>query len=270
MKLHRYQPLLAVLALGLLTGVASAAPKTKIKERGKITLDVALQPAAAAPAGATASATIAINKPKLNQRGTATLILTTSGLLTGDYGVDAVLKGGLAPVHIGDFNVPPPAVVDPVPFPPVSLAIPSDVDASLIASLTVSDSSPALIFEGDATVTSVDWQYLANVPVTGDVQAPGSGKGKGPKVKAPFGHLISQSTVKAGVETKRHFLWVAHRAPADTELTINVDGVAVGTVTSTKNGKVMFHEMPEPVVLRDIQLITLTDGSGAIVMKAVF
>jgi hypothetical protein len=93
---------------------------------------------------------------------------------------------------------------------------------------------------------------------------------KGAKSKRVSGHLISQSTVKGGVETKRHFLWVAFGAPADTELTINVDGVAVGTVTSTAKGKVMFHEMPESVVLRDVQSITLTDSLAAVVMQADF
>jgi hypothetical protein len=39
---------------------------------------------------------------------------------------------------------------------------------------------------------------------------------------------------------------------------------------STKQGKVMFHEMPETVVLRDMNLVTLTDALGAVVMQADF
>jgi hypothetical protein len=271
MKTHLFKPLLALLTIGFFTDVASAAPKSNVKERGKIELSVALAPTADAPAGATASATITIDKPKFHKSATATLVLTTSGFLADSYGIDALLKDGVTSVHIGDFEVAAPATVDPVPDAPITFVIPETTDATLIASLSISNSTPAVIFEGDATETSINWQYLANVRVTGDVVAGASnGKGKGPKTKSPFGHLISQSAVKAGVETKRHFLWVAFGAPADTELTINVDGVEVGTVTSTGKGKVMFHEMPEEVVLRDVQLITLTDGTGAVVMKAQF
>jgi hypothetical protein len=269
MKLHLYQPLLTILALGLLTGVSSAAPKSNVKERGKIEMAVAFEPTAATPTGVTASATITIDKPKFHKPATSTLTLTSSGFPAGDYGIDALLKDGTTAVHLGDFAVAPVATVDPVPDEPITFTIPETVDATLIASLSISDSATVLILEGEATATLENWQYLANVRITGDVEIVNA-KGKGPKVKGPSGHLISQSTIKAGVETKRHFLWVGFGAPAETELTINVDGEVVGTVTSTKKGKVMFHEMPEPVILRDVQLITLTDDSGAIVMKARF
>jgi hypothetical protein len=53
-------------------------------------------------------------------------------------------------------------------------------------------------------------------------------------------------------------------------LTLNVDGVAVGTIMSSKQGKVMIQEIPETVVLRDMKSVTLTDALGVVVMKADF
>lgn len=269
MKLPR-KPILSFLILGLLTAIASAGPKSNIKERGKIEMEATLAPTAAAPPGIAASVAISIEKAKFHKAATSTLTLTTSGFVAGNYGIDALLNDATTSVHLGDFAVAPVDPVNPVPDEPITLIIPGAMDATLIASISISDSTPAVILEGDTTATSVDWQYLANVPVTGPAPLVNAGKVHGPRKKGPFGHLISQSTIKAGVETKRHFLWVAFGAPADTELTINVDGMVVGTVTSTAKGKVMFHEMPEPIILRDVESITLTDGSGVIVMQAAF
>jgi hypothetical protein len=270
MKLHSLS--LAACALIFATAVASAAPKSQIKERGEIHLTATLQPAADAPAGVTATADIVIKKTKFNQAGTASLTLTTSGFLVGDYSIDGLLDPAAPPVHLGDFSVGAIDPVNPVPDEPITLAISSTIDATLLTSISISDSTPKVILEGEVTATAVNWMYLANVQVTGPapVGTSSNGKAHGPKPKAARGHVISQSTVKNGVETKRHFLWVAFGAPANTELTINVDGVEVGTVTSTKNGKVMFHEMPADVVLRDVKLITLTDGDVALVMQAQF
>jgi hypothetical protein len=270
MHLHTCKPLLVLLALGCFTGATTAAPKSHIKERGTIEMEVALEATVDAPAGVAASALITIHKPKFHRPATATLTLTTSGFPAGEYSIDALIKGGTTPVHVGDFAVAAVVPVDPAADEPITLTIPTTVDATLITNLTISDSSSIVLLEGDAVETSVNWGYLANVRVTAGELPLVRSASSVRKWKRTFGHVISQSVVRDGVEKKRHFLWVAFGAPAETELTINVDGVAVGTVTSTKRGKVMFHEMPEPVVLRDVQLITLTDGLGAVVMKAEF
>ncbi len=54
------------------------------------------------------------------------------------------------------------------------------------------------------------------------------------------------------------------------ELNINVNGVAVATITSESNGKVMFADLPETVILRELDLVTITDALGAVVMQAQF
>ncbi len=187
----------------------------------------------------TASAAIVVSKPKFNQDATATLTLTTSGFPQGDYSLDGLLADGTTSVHLGDFTVGAVAPVNPAPDQPITFTLDGSVDAAQLASLSISDSTPKVILQGDVTETSVDWQYLANVQVTG----PNGQRGKPHSTNPVFGHVISQSFVKDSVEKTRHFLWVAFGAPASTELTINVDGVAVGTVTSTERGKVMFHEL---------------------------
>ena len=79
-----------------------------------------------------------------------------------------------------------------------------------------------------------DWDYIANVRVTGFDAAGSVG---GAKEKPVHGHAVSHSLTDNNWEHHRHFLWVAFGAPRDTELTVNVDGVS-RDVTTTSQGKV--------------------------------
>jgi hypothetical protein len=271
MKISLRSPLAAVLCIGLLGSVASAAPKSQVKECGSILIDIALAAQAGAPVGVSGSGQIEITKRKFKSGGTATLTLTTAGLPAGTYAVDATLSTSVTPVHIGDFVVTGAVPAAPGGDAPIELPIAPTVDAEDITSLTIADSATStVVLAGDATVTSVDWKYIANVRIEAREIQNENAQGFHGGGKSVHGHLISHSFIKDSVEKQRHFLWVAFGAPKDTELTINVDGVAVGTVKSTKSGKVGFHGMPEPVVLRNIRLITLTDPLGAVVMQAKF
>jgi hypothetical protein len=268
MKMPHTTSLLAALGVLSLVAPASAAPKSRVKERGSIVIDIPLAAEAGAPVGVAGSAQIEITKEKFKSAETAELTLTTSGLAAGSYSVDATVATSETPVHLGDL------VVTATPATgPLVISLPPLFDAENVTGLTVTDSATlTVLLSGVATATSVDWKYIANVRVEApDIQtenalrAPGGGKGG--KV---HGHVISQSFIKDSVETKRHFLWVAQGAPKDTELTINVDGVAQGTVTSSKSGKVFFQTLPAEVVLRNIHLVTLTDSLGTVVMQANF
>jgi hypothetical protein len=259
-----YPALLAAAMIALVTSPVSAAPKSHVKEKGSFTLTATLTATAAAPVGTTGNAEIEVTKEKFKSEATAELSLTTTGLAAGNYSVDATLTDATT-AHLGDFvvdgTVPPPATPEPIVF-----ALPATVDVASIASLSVSDAAAAVMLEGELAVGTINWKFIANVRVSGpEVLAT-----DGPKPKKVRGHAVSHSFIKDSVETKRDFLWVAFGAPGETELTINVDGVAVGTVLSTKQGKVEFHEIAETVVLRDMKLITLTDALGAIVMQADF
>jgi len=256
---------LAMAALGLVASPAIAAPKSHVKERGHLKLAATLAPPATAPSAASGTAEIEVDKPKFKSVETAELSLSVTGLTPGNYSVDAALKDASV-VHLGDLAIDPSVPPGPTPEPPVVIMLPAGFDVSTIAKLTVSDSTPAIVLEGELVASEVTWKYIANVQVTG----PETLLAKNSKGKKIHGHAIVHSFITDNVETKRGFLWVAFGAPGDTELTINVDGVAVGTVQSTKQGKVMFQSMPETVVIRDMKLVTVTDALGAVVMQAQF
>jgi hypothetical protein len=256
---------LAMVALGLIASPVAAAPKSHVKERGHLKLTATLAPPETAPSAATGTAEIEVDKPKFKSAETAELTISVTGLGTGNYSVDATLKDASI-VHLGDLAIDASVPPGPTPEPPVVIALPAGFDVSAVAKLTVSDATPSIVLEGELAPTDVTWKYIANVQVTG----PETVLAKNSKSKNVHGHAVVHSFITDNVETKRGFLWVAFGAPADTELTINVDGVAVGTVLSTKQGKVMFQSIAETVVIRDMKLVTLTDAANAVVMQAEF
>jgi hypothetical protein len=236
-----------------------------VKERGDLTVTATLAPAATAPAGPSGSAEIEVIKEKYKSAEISTLSISVTGLATGSYSVDATLKDA-STLHLGDLAVDASVPPGPTPEPAVKIALPADFDVSAVSKLTVSDATPAVVLEGAIVPGNVTWKYIANVQVTGPEVLVTSG----PKPKKVRGHAVAHSFITDNMETKRGFLWVAFGAPSDAELAINVDGVAIGTVLSTKQGKVEFNEIAETVVLRDVKSITLTDAQGAIVMQAAF
>jgi len=252
-------------ALGLVSSPLCAAPTSRIKERGQINVTATLAPPATAPAGPAGSAEIEVVKEKYKSAATSTLSISVTGLGTGSYSVDATLMDASI-VHLGDLDVDASVPPGPTPEPPVEIALPATLDISTVSKLTVSDTAATVVLEGAVVPTNVTWKYIANVQVSGPEVLVTSG----PKPKKVRGHAVVHSFITDNVETKRGFLWVAFGAPGDTELTINVDGIAVGTVLSTKQGKVELHEIAETVVFRDVKSITLTDSQGAIVMQAAF
>ena len=248
--------LVAFATLGLIAAPLSAAPKSMVKEKGHFTVTSALTATVAAPVGATASAEIEVTKEKFKSEASAELTLTTSGLGAGEYSLDATLADATI-VPVGTFTVAGS------PTAPVVFDLPVTLDAGSIVSLSISDAASTVLFEGELVAGTVTWKFIANVQVSGpEVTEP-----KGKKV---HGHAVVHSFIKDSIETKRGFLLVGFGAPRDTDLTINVDGVAVGTVLSSKQGKVFIHEIAETVVLRDMKLVTLTDALGAVVMQAEF
>jgi len=256
-----------LLFVGLLTTPAAAEPKSRVKERGHLTLTATLTATLDAPVGATGSGTIEVDKPKFKSSETASLSLTTSGLPTGSYSVDATLDDA-SKAHLGDFavdtTVPPTAANDPIVF-----AISETLDTAKIASISVSNATAIVLLQGEVLPGTATWKYIANVQVTAPEVLVTTAE-HGPKPKHVHGHIVSHSFVTDNVEKHRHFVCVAFGAPKDTELTINVDGTPVGTVMSSKQGKVDLHDIAETVVLRDVELITLTDSLGAVVMQAQF
>ena len=269
MNTSLHHSLVALAAISFLA-VPASATKPGAREKGHATITADLQPLVGSTVVASGSAEIDVNEVKGLQ--TANLTLTTSGLAPGAYSLDATRKD-MTLVHLGDFTVEASAPADPSAPAPAALevALPGELDAFDIAKLSISDATLAVVLEGEAVANMVEWKYFANVRVTGpETLATASDSKGGPKPKRVHGHALSKSFFKDSVETKRQFLWVSQGAPKSTELTVNVDGVAVGTVTSSPSGKVMFEGLVDTVVLRSIKLVTLTDALGAVVMQAAF
>jgi hypothetical protein len=80
----------------------------------------------------------------------------------------------------------------------------------------------------------------------------------------------SRTASPTGVENKRKFLLVAQGATADTAYTINLDGVAVGSVTATKSGKLMVKSLDGDFRLAGTHLVTITDGTSNVIAQADF
>jgi hypothetical protein len=233
-----------------------------VKSKTRVTLAVTLEPTVDAPVGAAGTAEIRVRGK--NSLQTATMQLEVSGLLAGAYTVDATLADASV-VNLGSFEVPVVPVIDE---DGLSIIIPEAVNALNIASIDIKDATAVVLLHGDATANIAFLRFFANVRVTGPDAAISE---RGPnKPKKVHGHCLAHSLVIQNVERESHFLWVAFGAPADTELTINVDGVPVGTVTSTKQGKVKFNSLPDTADFAAIDLITLTDSLGAVVMQAEF
>jgi hypothetical protein len=82
--------------------------------------------------------------------------------------------------------------------------------------------------------------------------------------------VLIQNRIVDGVETKRHFLLVAQGGTADTTYTINLDGVAVGSVVATKNGKLMLKSLDGDFRLAGVRVVTITDGTSNVIAQADF
>ena len=253
---------------GLLLGIAphaDAFPATK--DSATLTLTFNLLPTEAG--SGTSSGKVVIDVTRSGGVSTSSPLETTlTGLADGTYSVAANLKSdaGASPVAIGSVVVS--ATPDPSATP---LSLPAGLDPLNIAAITVSDATPGVVLSGTATESISKWTYMGNRPLTAiAVAAPPAGHG--PKPKAISGHVLIQSRIVDGVENKRKFLLVGHNALPDTTYTINLDGVAVGSVTSTKSGKLMVKSLEGDFRLAgtDLMTLTTTDGLNTVVAQADF
>ena len=69
---------------------------------------------------------------------------------------------------------------------------------------------------------------------------------------------------------RRKFLLVGHGLPAESILTVKLDGVAVGEVTTTKRGKAMLKSLDGDFRLAGTHLLTLIDADDNVVAQADF
>jgi hypothetical protein len=263
-----YFPVVLAVA-GLFLGAAdqaSAFPRTREHAVLTITFDLTAPPVEPPPATpATGTATIDVTRD--NGVETASdLTITTTNLADGTYDVEAILKSDTAeppvPVLIGQITVAGATPIAPLPLP-------ADVKALDIETLNVVDpADPAvpgsvdtIVLTGTPTEDIEIWRFFGNRPVTaseGFVPTPG----KNGKSKRVHGHVLVQAKIVDNVERRRKFLLVAHNGPADTTLTLRIDGVDAGTFTTTKNGKMMVKSLPDSSIrLAGIHKLEIVDAT---------
>jgi hypothetical protein len=245
---------------------ASAFPRTR--ETAQLSLSFDLQPTAAGSGVSEGTATIDLTR-KNGVSTTTGLQLSFTNLADGTYSVDATLKSdsGATPVNIGSVTITG-STVDPS----APLSLPTETDPLDFAAITISDATSAVVLSGSATETITSWTYFGNKPLLAPPGGPASAKpdkvhGKPVKV---HGHIVIQARIRDGVEKRRKFLLVGLGLPADAALTVNVDGVAVGSVTTTPRGKAMLKSLPGDFRLAGVDLITLTDSNNVVVAQADF
>lgn len=247
-------PLFLSLLFSTFTPVAMGFPATH--EMADLTLTFALAPVDPL---STASGTANIHVTKLNGVETdGPLDLTLSGLADGSYTVEAVTKSDPAapPVLIGSIVVS--ATPDPAAPP---LTLPEGLSALDIATLTISDATPAVLLTGEPTEDITKWRFFANRPLVGVTPTT-------PAAKKLHGHVLIQAAIVENFEFRRKFLLVGHGLPAESALTVNLDGVAVGEVLTTKRGKAMLKSLDGDFPLAGTHHLTLTDIAGNTVAEA--
>jgi hypothetical protein len=217
---------------------------------------------------------------------TAKLKLDAEGLPAGTYTVDGTDAAGSV-ARLAEFTIAastePAEGTEPTTVPAddteeneVDVTIPSTVDARAIVSISVTDANGTVVLTGaEGEVVKAHVRYFANVAVTAPVATEPVAATEGQRTKRVRGHVVVQSVVRTEdgetIEKKRFLLWVGFGAPGSTELTISVDGVEAGTVTSTKQGKVKFKGLAAGIVLADVQNISLINpATGLVVMEANF
>lgn len=258
-----YVPLVLAVA-GLLLGAtdqASAFPRTK--ERATLTLTFDLQAPAptdpnAPPPANPVSGTATIDVTRTNGVEEASdLEITTTNLAPGTYDVEAILKSDAAvppvPVLIGQITVPATGATL-LPLPATVKALDIEVLNVVLPGVASTDpnvpsTTDTIVLTGTPAEDIEKWTFFGNVPVVAGedwVPAPvfkKNGKPHNSKGKRIHGHVLIQAKIYNNVDRRRKFLLVAHNGPANTTLTIRLDGVDAGTVTTTKNGKMMVKSL---------------------------
>jgi hypothetical protein len=268
-----------ILALtGLFLGAAdqaSAFPRTR--EHAELTITFNLTaPAVEPPPPTPATGTATIDVTREDGVETASdLTITTTNLADGTYNVEAILKSDTAeppvPVLIGSITVAGTAAIAPLPLPTTVKAL--DIETLNVvkpADPTVPGSTATIVLTGTPTEDIAKWTFFGNRPVTaaeGFAPTPPVNKhGKPLKVKPIHGHVLIQAKIFDNVEKRRKFLLVAHNGPADTTLTIRLDGVDVGTFTTTKNGKMMVKSLEGDFRLAGVHKMEIVDATTATVV----
>jgi hypothetical protein len=202
-----------------------------------------------------------------------TISIHTHGLPVASYNVGAVTDSGSA-VTLGAFNVNPPPATTGTSVAcgkghatfggPHGIPFPDGVGSFDIATLAISDSNADVLFTADLT-TITDGAFFARVPIVSGTTVTATGTAQ------------IHAFAKGGAVTGT--LCVCATGLADsTTYTYGVNGTDIGTVTSASSGSLKFAAtenptsgtLPDTVNLFTVTSVTITDGSGNLILTASF
>lgn len=186
------------------------------------------------------------------------LVLDADGLTNGPYTVSVTLNSSGTNIVLGTFaTLGSPADNDSLSetnetetntvFGTGGTPFPGGVEALDIGSITISDTNGTVLLAGDFddTTDALHVVYNANVRIT-----------PGPADPNAMGHAVAHFHANNGTVQQDKFMLIANRVTGNTTFTIVADGTTVGSVKSSKQGRVMLNKLAASVAsLSQVQFL---------------
>ncbi|MGD0017239.1 MAG: hypothetical protein ABSC38_06975 [Verrucomicrobiia bacterium] len=225
-----------------------------------------------APDGAMGRAGMEIESNKAGTTNTATLEVEASGLLVGTYTVSIIDVATNAytlgmfdvSVHTNRCDKPQPQCVmvwtNTCAFGEAEFSLPTDLDPTSVVTVTVSDTHGLVDLTGDFTNPTKPAPCTFNTVV--------------PLTPGPSGtHVAGSAQLSIKIlkgKTHAKFSLTASGVPANTKMSLVVNGTTVGTIKSNRHGSVTLKKLPKNTDLTGLTSVQAEDNSGQVVFSASF
>ena len=199
---------------------------------------------------------------------TATLKLDARNLAPGTYSVDVTLKSDGSTVALGTFTVDSEGEAEIEFGDEGDAPFPANFNPLDIATVTVSDATPVVLFTADLTniATTGAMNLNATIKTTAGAGAPNA------TGNATLNVFVANGKMKGGVQFN------AHGLPPNTTGNVAVNGVSAQTVKIDKNGNTSFRlkaknktgSIAPGVSLMQITSVSVSDQSANVLVTADF